>query len=217
MILEPKAIGLERLERMRAKHSIRAGKPVGIKGWTDHKATVAPNAKAGDIIRVILTSDHTDLDREVLLPEGADLSYLNANRKVFADHWYDVEHTVGSVKKLEFTPQGLVLEVRMLVDSPYPLVKAITGMAQQCGIGASIGFDPHEWGPPTSMERLKYPNAENMVRKWAALEASMTPMPCNVTCQSLGVTMDDSLVAPSKRLKIEVRRTLRLVRTLIVS
>lgn len=217
MILEPKAIGLERLERLRAKHSIRAGKPVGIKGFTDHKAKVAPNAKAGDIIRAVATTDYTDLDSEVLLPGGADMTYINANRKVFADHWYDIEHTVGSVKSLQIGPGGIVLEARMLVGSPFDLVNAITGMAQQCGIGVSVGFDPTDYGDPTPEEKRRYPNAECIIRKYRLLEVSFTAMPCNVSCQSMEVTGDDSLSGPAKRfLTVENRRMLNILPMLVV-
>lgn len=211
MILEPKAIGLERLERMRAKHHVRASKAIGIKGFTDHGVVVAPNEKAGDIIRAVATTNYTDLDEEVLLPGGADMTYIEANRKIFADHWYDTEHAVGKVKTLTITAQGIILDARMLTGPEHPMAAAVTSMARQIGIGVSVGFDPTNWGDPTAEEKRRYPNAKCIIREYRLLEVSFTPMPCNVSCQSLAVTADDSLAAPVKRLSLDLRRRLKLL------
>lgn len=211
MILEPRTIGLERLERLRAQHGIKATTPIGIKGWTDHKATVAPNAKAGDIIRAVATTDYTDLDAEVLLPGGADMEYIKRNGKVFADHWYDTEHAVGAVKRLEVTAQGILLEARMLFGEEHPLAAAVTSMAKQIGIGVSVGFDPTDYGDPTPEEKRRYPNAQCIIRKYRLLEVSFTPMPCNVSCQSLEVTADESIMPAAKRLHLGTLRRLKLL------
>lgn len=179
-------LGAERVQRLKSTYRCRY---VGIRASVDFKAAVKPDAQSGDIISTVATTDAVDLDDEVLVPGGADLSYLERNRKVFVDHWYDVPSCVGGLKTWKLSDDGksMQVDVRMLVDSPYPLTAAVVGMARQIGIGTSVGFEPIDWGDPRPDELKLYPKAKSIVRKYRLLEISFTAMPCNVTCQSVAV------------------------------
>lgn len=218
-----KADALSAFARMKARHVasgvIKSDARCGMFGRFDAKVAVMPNEQSGAIIRATASTDFVDLDDEVLIPGGADTSYLTANRSVFVDHWYDLDHCVGKVKELRRDPAtgNWVVDVRMLANSPFPYVGAVVSMANDVGIGMSVGFDPIEWGTPTKEEQKLYPRAETIIRKWKMLEVSFTAIPCNVTCQSQSVTFDGVAEEMTKRAKECDRKIFRVARTLVVA
>lgn len=227
MILEPKAIerhkqdALEQRARVKAIFTARGvadkGRMPGFKAWPSLKEAnlcgVGRDKNSGDVITATATCDRLDLDREILLPGGADTSYIDANKAVFVDHCYDWASIVGHVKRLNRTPDAWKFEARMLPDSGSAAVRLITACAMSFGIGVSVGFDPIDYGDPTPDELRRYPGAECIIRKYRLLEISFTGMPCNVSCRSDEVWVDDSLVTPAKAfLKVEDRKLLRLER-----
>lgn len=218
-----KADALSAFARMKARHiaagAIKSDARCGMFGRFDAKVAVIPNEQRGAIIRATASTDFVDLDDEVLLPGGADTSYLTANRSVFVDHWYDLDHCVGKVKEIRRDPAtgSWVVDVRMLANSPFPYVGAVVSMASDVGIGMSVGFDPIEWGKPNADEAKLYPNAETIIRKWKMLEVSFTAIPCNVTCQSQSVTFDDMGEEMAKHASDTVRKIFKVARPFVVA
>lgn len=225
MTLDPKSLdrhkqdALEQRARVKSFFTSRGvadkNRMPGFKAWSaiGSNRKFAKDARSGDVISATATCDRLDLDREILLPGGADTSYIDANKTVFVDHCYDWASIVGSVKRLARSLAAWEFEARMLANSGSPAVKLITACAEQFGVGVSVGFDPVEYGDPTAEELRRYPGAECIIRKYRLLEISFTGMPCNVSCRSDEVWVDDSLVTPAKAfLKVEDRKFLRIER-----
>lgn len=213
--------GKSLVETLRDRHGGRSafkngGKSIGVVGTFDPQSYVRKGAKNADIITTIATTNHVDLDREVVLPEGGVFDYLLSNRKVFADHQYGVEYCVGGLARWDKMPRGWKMTVGVLQNSTYPTAMAVQQIAEQFGIGASIGFECLEGGKPDVNEKRLYPGAEYIVRKWNCLEVSLTCLPCNVDCQSLTGTIDKSHETGARRMldlgdkTAEARRLLNL-------
>lgn len=188
-----------RIAAIKAQHELPEDAPVGIFATFNTKAVI-DTSKGNDDIVVIATTDDVDLDDEVVLPQGCDWSYLKRNKKLFVDHKYDIEHCVASYRTMVPYPsaqaiKGWQLRGRLFSDLPYPAAEAVRKIAEQDGIGISIGFLALDYGPPTADERIKYPGASSIVRKSKLLEASFTCLPCNVSCQTLRVSVDESKAA----------------------
>jgi hypothetical protein len=187
------------IERIKTRHALREDAPVGIFATFDSKAALDTANGNNDII-AIATTDSIDLDDEVVLPGGADFSYIlgtngKGNRKLFVDHEYEIDSCVGSLRSLTPWPsqaamRGWQLRARLFDGMPYPAAEAVAKIIAQDGIGISIGFIADEYGAPTPDEAKRYPGATSIVRKWRMLEASFTCMPCNVSCQTLAVSGD---------------------------
>ena len=175
-------------------------------------ASFGENIRIGDSgqgykdITVIVNTEELDLDDEVVLPSGGDMRYLDANKKVFADHQYDLEHTVGTLRDLKPYPSAKdhrAWKAIVRMDTS-PLAMTILRFARAGSIGASIGFVADDVSGPNEEEAKRFTKGgrrpDSIVRKWRALEFSFTAMPCNVGCQSLAVHECDDEV---KRAAIE--------------
>lgn len=142
-----------------------------------------------DIIAVFNTDD-IDSDDEVVVPSGLDPTYFKANGKIFSDHIYSTQTTIGFLRWLKEypTPQDhRQWRARVGIHST-DLGRDIMTIAQESGqFGFSIGFWPEDYGQPTPDEVAKYTQGTKIPRSitrtgnW--FETSATPFPCNVTCQ----------------------------------
>lgn len=171
-------------------------------------ARVDDDGETNDVV-VVITTDAVDLSNEVVLPGGMRMDYLLANRKVFADHEYDIEHTVGHLR-LPPKPfpsaeaqKGWRCRVGMIPDNP--LAMAIKSIIRHTGsIGASIGFKPVEVDTPTDEELERYSvggkDISSIIRVADIFEFSFTSLPCNVDCQSKTAVFDDSLAESVERM-----------------
>jgi hypothetical protein len=188
-----------RIAAIKSRHGLAEDAPVGIFATFDTKAALDTENGNNDVL-AIATTDNVDLDDEVVLPSGCDWSYLNANRKLFVDHQYDISHCVGALRSMAPYPskgamKGWSIRARLYDGMPYPAAEAVQKIIAQDGIGISIGFLALDYGAPTADERIKYPGASSIVRKSKLLEASFTCLPCNVSCQTQRVSIDDSKAA----------------------
>lgn len=153
--------------------------------------------KAGDNGEVdyiaIANTDDIDLDEEVVVPAGADKTYIEANKMMFADHNYGTMDVVGKIRAITRYPDGLpqtAWRVRFrLADTE--VGKATRAIIDKFGdIGLSVGFFARDYGPPTPEEKKAYtkggktPNA--VIRKWDWFELSTTPLPSNRACRVIG-------------------------------
>ena len=152
-------------------------------------------------VTVIASTDAIDLYHSVVVPAGADLTYIMQNRKVFVDHRRDTEYCVGAIRdpgdgrgfhKVMRGGQHVGWQVTIglkrnaLADNVWNDINDTEG----AGIGVSIGFESLDEGPPTKDELARYaPNGERLdfvVRRWAWVELSFTHFPANVECQQVG-------------------------------
>lgn len=188
------------IERIRERHGL-AGKPVGVVAAFGKSVEVKEDNR---LITVVINTDDVDLDREVVVPAGADVSYMLANRSVFVDHRYDIGSTVGKLRTLTPWPSAKDHRAWKAVVSMFklpgnPLPDDILEMARTEGIGTSIGFDPIEFGSPTPDELQRFTrrgvSPDRIYRRWRMLEFSFTQIPCNVACQSERERVDDSRAA----------------------
>ena len=202
----------ELLDTLRARHykafkkTGTDGKHIGVVGDFNAANSVKGGRDNSDIIASIATTNRVDLESEVVLPEGGVFDYLNANRKIYADHEYDIPHLVGGLRGKGLVPwpdaknqRGWQMTVGVLRNYEFPTAGAVLQIAREIGIGASIAFERLEGGPPTPEERKRYPGATSIVRKWHAIEVSFTCLPCNVECQSFAATVDKSYVPAAVR------------------
>lgn len=185
------------IERMRAKHWLGDEAKLGIVASFGTKSVVDTDRNNRDLL-VVATTDDIDLDDEVVIPGGADLSYIRQNRKVFADHRYEVESIVGQLRSLSPWPtkkaqRGWLARVRLATN---PIGEAVKLIVEETGsIGASIGFEATDFGPPTDDEKKLYSRGgrepKSVVRSYKMLELSLTAIPCNVACQTMGFALGD--------------------------
>lgn len=203
------------VESLRDRHGSRSafkngGKSIGVVSGWPAGSYAEKNAQNADIIGCVATTNRVDLEREVVLPDGGIFDYLARNAKVFADHSYDHAYLVGGIRMhkqgMPLAPwpsatnqRGWSMRVGVMRDYPFPTADAILKIAEQHGIGASIGFEALEGGKPDANEKRLYPGAEYIVRKWSCLEVSFTCLPCNVDCQSMMGTIDKSHAEASRR------------------
>ena len=176
----------EYIERIRMRHPhLKDLSTVGVQG--SRADDVGIDIDENDI-EGFATTDNVDEVEEVLLPEGADRSYFDRTKILYADHRYDLASILGKVRYIRpgVTPEGnRGWEFRAHVltrDNPALGGKVIDIVRQLGTIGVSIGYEPIEWGSPTQEEAKAYPKAKSIVRKWKMLEVSLTGMPCNSQC-----------------------------------
>lgn len=188
------------IDRIRNRHHLGASSPIGVRGSFGKDVEVDTNNGNRDIL-VIANTDDIDLDTEVVVPRGADTSYFFKNGKIFADHWYDLDKCVGSLRKAIAVPNTQdhrAWKVRIRVAST-PLGDDVLTMAREAGIGSSIGFEPTDFGSPTEEEEKAYGRdgvvPKSVVREWKWLELSLTCMPCNVACQGGVMSVDETRIA----------------------
>jgi hypothetical protein len=174
--------------------------PVGVVSTFSKEMRVdQPNR---DVVAVA-TTDDLDLEEEVVVPGGADTTYFKNNRKVFVDHEYGLLNAVGvlrNLKKWRGTngADGWLARVHVPESPDNPLASHVLALAAAEGIGMSIGFEAMDFGRPTTDESKRYPGAKSIVREWRWLELSFTALPCNVACQSQGMTTDTSKAARTR-------------------
>jgi hypothetical protein len=189
------------LTDLRARHEqLTKGSPIGLIGAFDTKSSVD---RANRLIRATATTRGVDLSNEVVVPGGADWSYLDANKKVFVDHITDFEHTVGVIRnrtaRTVLTQDSSEIEawtvtIHVLESKKAPYGDDILALAEEAGIGLSIGFIPLDVGPPTAAEIKRYGGGKrfaSIIRRFKLFEISFTCLPCNVECQTGGVSASD--------------------------
>lgn len=204
------------VERIKSRHGLSADAKVGIIGCFDTKAAI-DNDKGNNDIVAVASTDGLDLDEEVVLPEGADLSYITTNRKLFVDHCYDIEYAVASLRSVSAVKAGGVqrgwsIRSRLLQGDIHKAARLVESIIAQDGIGLSIGFLATDSGRPDANESKAYPGAGGIVRKWKMLEVSYTCLPCNVSCQTVTGTMDAGKSAAISEHVPEARTLFRLDR-----
>lgn len=213
----------ELVSRLRTKHGLGEKSTVGVWSAWDTKAETLTDDSNNDITAVV-TTDDVDLEEEVLIPSGGDMtSYLGLNKSVFVDHYYALDSCVGKIRRLTpfpdvANPKGWKMQVSILRTSNSPMPGLVMDIAKQMGIGVSIGFEAQDWGKPTADEAKRYPAAKSVVRKWKAIEVSFTCLPCNVMCRGEAMYDDSKSVKllrvmpeAAKRLRIEEPRKMLVV------
>lgn len=167
-------------------------------GMGPTNARVRKDANGAHQLTLIVNTGDIDLQDEVVIPSGCtDMAYLMSNQKVFADHIYDIEHTIGALrsppKPYPSKADHLAWKASIVLDTGNPIAKAVVRIVENLGgIGASIGFIPIDRGAPTEDELGVYAKAgqtlTSIVRTWKWFEFSLTCLPCNVTCQTQDVS-----------------------------
>ena len=182
-------IGLERIKRMmeapqHAKLGLKAGR-VGLIGFGIKSSSL--DAKNPRDIIVTANTDDVDLDDEVVVPGGADMRYYHENRANFIDHSYDFGKHVGSMRSIALAPDRRSWINRSAIFDGLKSIYAddLLAVARQAGIGASIGFESLDGGPPKATDPPAYQKAGFVIRKWRMVELSFTAMPCNVSCRTM--------------------------------
>ena len=146
-----------------------------------------------DIVCVI-TTDEIDLQGEVIVqdPSAFDMTYLLRNRKVFADHNYDLSSVVGWLRDdpaawpSPKSQRGWKCRIGMIPTNRLA-IDAMEIIKHTGNIGFSIGFIPKDRGAPTDEERERYAmggkEISAVIRSVDLFEFSLTGLPCNVGCQ----------------------------------
>lgn len=169
--------------------------PVGVVSTFSKEMRVdEPNR---DVV-AMATTDDLDLEEEVVVPSGADISYFQKNRKVFCDHTYDTLSAIGVLRNLKRHDNGWLARIHVPESPDNALVSHVLALAKAEGIGLSIGFEALDFGRPTADESKKYPGAKSIVRTWRWIELSFTALPANVACQSRAMVRDDSKAANAR-------------------
>lgn len=136
------------------------------------------------IIKGIVTLPSTDMDGDVILPEGIDTEtyFMGPDgqelgvKTVYWDH--DYSRPVGKCANIANRPGGLFANTFI---TRLPIGEDILTLVEE-GIlrGLSIGCRVLDAGPPTQVERDQYgPKCSRVIRKSMMLEYSVTPMPAN--------------------------------------
>lgn len=191
------------IERMRAymdSVGIAAKGPLGVVTRIKEKTRLEDDRE----LVGMATTDDMDLEEEVVLPGGADLTYVSANKSLFMDHRYDGMNKIGVIRnstraKSPTGADGWLSRVH-LHNSKNPLVEHVLACAADPdgAPGFSIGFEALDYGRLTADEQARYPRAKSIVRRWRWIELSCTFMPCNVACQTRAMTTDTSRVAKAR-------------------
>jgi hypothetical protein len=92
------------------------------------------------------------------------------------------------------------MRVALLNDPNNECVRACEVLAAAGGLGASIGFEATNFGPPTPEEEAQYPETDTIIRNWKGLEVSFTGMPCNVACQSMAMIGGEDKTAHTREI-----------------
>lgn len=178
------------ITRLKAHPGIADDATVGVVSSLGKGAEIVSKDDTLDILATLTTTD-VDLDDEVLVAGGGDVSYLKRNTAIFADHNYDMMNYVGAMRSIyqygdPENPKGWKMRFHV---SDMPLGKACAKIVEFAGqIGISIGFKAIDFGPPTAEELELYGGTKkfsSIVRKWEAFEGSTTCLPCNVPCQGV--------------------------------
>lgn len=178
------------------------GGAVALTGYPmeDHQFHKAAREEMPDESVAVVNTGAVDLADEVVVPSGADWSYFQAFKSVLYCHdAADARLPVGRLRNLEFrkSPDRWVMRWSW---GPNEFAQAVK-LAVTEGVinGTSIGFIATERGTPTEPETNQYGDHRSIVRKWAGLEVSIVPHPCNpeamIGAKSAPVLGDESIRA----------------------
>lgn len=138
----------------------------------------------------IITSDTVDLSGEVIVPEGGDWSYLDTVKAVFVDHDPSNEKTVGAVRyRQPIMSAGRLRgwKARIRLARGKALADECMILAKLGVLHSSIGVLALDCSKPTAEEKARYevPGRKllSVVRKWRAIEVTLTPAPMNSDCR----------------------------------
>lgn len=142
------------------------------------KASEEPNQGGRMLITAIATTSGVDLEKEVIVPSGADVSYFKAARAVYYCHdTYSLP--VATLRNMTLLPNEAGWRVQAsTVNTEFSRDVAVC-IAEGCINGGSIGFLRTNAGNPTPEELAVYGPHEFITRQWKWLEWSITPSPCN--------------------------------------
>lgn len=186
------------IHRLKQHPGIRDESTMGVVSSFGKGAEVVTKDNTRDILVTANTGD-IDLEKEVVIPSGADTSYFHRNGMIFADHKYDLEQVAGKMRRLDKYPSDTdhkSWRVRATVANN-PIGNTVMTIVRETGqIGVSIGFVAKDFGPPDEAEKKAYSkdgqSPRSVVREWDWFELSFTALPCNVACQSMAVTQGKS-------------------------
>jgi hypothetical protein len=107
----------------------------------------------------IANSTDIDLEDEVVVPDGANRAYIQANGKMFADHKYGQSDVVGKIRAYIPVMSGgsqSAWKVRFHLASTDAGMTAAKIIDELGGIGLSVGFFAKDYGPPSAEEKTLY-------------------------------------------------------------
>ena len=154
------------------------GERVGVKAIVSDSLRVEETEQQFEIVATANTA-RVDLDNEVVVPEGADTTYFNANKSILFNH--DMNSPIGSMVNMKLLRAESRWLVRMFISGGTPFCRDVRSLLREGVIkGVSIGFFATEAGQPTPEEKGLYGDHRSIVRAWKWMELSVTPQPCNV-------------------------------------
>jgi hypothetical protein len=206
---------------MRKHFALKADAPVGIVSSFGTEQSVNTNSRS---LWVTATTSDIDLDKEVVVPVGADTSYFFRVGSCYIDHQYDFGSCVGKLRSAqpivsngEQTGWKCHIGILPLTKSPY--ADDVLVMAQNGGVGVSIGFNATDVGKPSVDEMKRYKQGalvpRSIVRSWNWMETSITMMPCNMQALQLGY--GQGMEKAAKELDTLIRKRLDSVDNLLTS
>jgi len=146
--------GKQLVSGIKSRHGLQPDDAVGVVSSFGKSAVVEND---GRTISFIATTDSIDLQSEVVVPGGADLSYFDQNNKVFADHSYGLTDVVGIKRHIQpfmnTTTGKAGWKVRVYMLPGNAIADAAVALAAEDSIGCSIGFQALDYGPPSSDEK----------------------------------------------------------------
>jgi hypothetical protein len=203
MILDNAAI--DRLAAY-AKSIGAEGSALGIKSTVQPMQRVKDGATGVDYYGIANSTD-IDLEDEVVVPDGANRAYIQANGKMFADHKYGQSDVVGKIRAYIPVMSGgsqSAWKVRFHLASTDAGMTAAKIIDELGGIGLSVGFFAKDYGPPSPDEKAAYSKGgkgpSSVVRAWDWFELSTTCLPANKACQAPKVTYDEKHAAQVEEL-----------------
>lgn len=130
------------------------------------------------IVKGIVTTDSPDLDDEVVVPDGLDMSYFPGRVKaVYLNHNYS-DLPVATCRRLVKADRGMYCSTfitkRGIGDD------LLTAIEEEAVRGFSIGFKVLEATSPSPEEQRRYGAAvDTVIRRAKLLEYSIVSMPAN--------------------------------------
>jgi phage head maturation protease len=147
------------------------------------------------LITALATTSGVDLENEVIVPAGADVSYFKAARSVYYCH-DTFSLPVATLRNLRLEQAGWVIQAST-VNTEFARDVA-TCIADGAINGGSIGFIRTSSGTPTAAEVQMYGPHEYITREWKWLEWSITPFPCNPAAMLLSAVQENTEKAIDK-------------------
>lgn len=132
------------------------------------------------LVSGLVCTDSTDMDNEIVVPSGFDMSYFPGQVKaVYLNHDY-ASLPVATCRKLQLDASGTRLYCQTFVRRGAIGDDLLLAIEDGAVNGFSVGFKALEYGPPTHAEKA-YHGADCVVRKAKLLEYSIVAMPANPT------------------------------------